>query len=217
MDKQKPQTIHHQANRNPKQFTIRQIETPANSLSGSSPPDQQKPHTIHHRAAHHCTNRNSRRFTIRQFTTRQKPLGCSPPDRNLRQFTIGQFTTGQTETLGLFTTRQKPQTIHRWDVHHWTDRNPRQFTICGAGMCYCVIFSAMSPTHTDTYSQDGRLLKVDADGDLLIVTGGKLSQVIILSVVNCLAVNCLCCTSASSLTAPLMQRNRCLQCNKIFF
>ena len=201
MNKQKPQTINHQAvhqwtNRNPRQFTTRQTETPNNSPPdktetpqnsplSSSPPGEQNPSKIHIRAAHHCTNRNPRWFTIRQFTTRQKPLGCSRLDRNPRQFTIGQFTTGQTETLGLFTTqapdnsslgcssldKRKPQTIH-----HLQSR----------GVLLCNIICDESHTHRDTYSQDGRLLKVDADSDLVMVTGGELSQVIILSMVNCL-------------------------------
>ena len=123
MDKQKPQTIHHQANK-----------TPNNSPSGKL-----KPQPIHYQAVHHQTNRNPTQFTIGQLTTvqtetpddspsgnsppdrnpwavhhrteisdnsplgsspldRQKPSGCSLPDRSPRQFTIGMFTTGQTET-----------------------------------------------------------------------------------------------------------------------
>lgn len=154
------------------------------------------------------------KFTIGQLTSVQtetpddSPSGNSPPDRN--PWAVHHWTeTPDNSPLGSSTLdRQKPS-------GQQTDASPRQFTI---GMfitgqtetpdnsssaeqgCVTVQYSLRWVTHTDTYSQDGRLLKVDADSDLVMVTGGELSQVIILSVVNCLAVNFLC--SAAHLLHP---------------
>lgn len=60
-DKQKPQTIHHQA----EHWTLDTLSTGQRKNPASSPTDKQKHQIIQGWAVHHQTNRNPKQFTIR--------------------------------------------------------------------------------------------------------------------------------------------------------